>query len=222
MAIDCEMVGVGAQGVQSTLGRVSIVNWHGAVLLDTFVKPKERVVDYRTWVSGVSAEDLANGAPLTRSVVSRALRADSPRRLGLTLPNLRFQHRRSSPSSSRSPTSSPERSSSGTPSRMTFLCGIIVSSGLRSAVYVLIHHALPRRSFSTPGPPPLSPSAPHTGYSALSPASNPGENQDSRSQAIDTAGARPRYPGRIAFVGMSRCPALVYLGRMVQVAAEVV
>jgi RNA exonuclease 4 len=62
MAIDCEMVGVGAQGVQSTLGRVSIVNWHGAVLLDTFVKPKERVVDYRTWVSGVSAEDLANGA----------------------------------------------------------------------------------------------------------------------------------------------------------------
>lgn len=62
MAIDCEMVGVGAQGLQSTLGRVSIVNWHGAVLLDTFVKPKERVVDYRTWVSGVSAEDLATGA----------------------------------------------------------------------------------------------------------------------------------------------------------------
>jgi RNA exonuclease 4 len=61
MAIDCEMVGVGAQGLQSTLGRVSIVNWHGAVLLDTFVRPKERVVDYRTWVSGVSAEDLADG-----------------------------------------------------------------------------------------------------------------------------------------------------------------
>lgn len=58
VAIDCEMVGVGPNGSESILARVSIVNWHGAVLLDTFVRPKEKVTDYRTWVSGVRAEDL--------------------------------------------------------------------------------------------------------------------------------------------------------------------
>lgn len=58
IAIDCEMVGVGPEGRESILARVSIVNWHGAVLMDTFVKPKEKVTDYRTWVSGVRASDL--------------------------------------------------------------------------------------------------------------------------------------------------------------------
>jgi RNA exonuclease 4 len=58
MAVDCEMVGVGPEGSESILARVSIVNWHGAVLLDTFVQPKEKVTDYRTWVSGVRPSDL--------------------------------------------------------------------------------------------------------------------------------------------------------------------
>lgn len=62
IAIDCEMVGVGLKGSESILARVSIVNWHGAVLLDTFVRPQEMVTDYRTWVSGVRPEDL-RGAP---------------------------------------------------------------------------------------------------------------------------------------------------------------
>lgn len=61
LCIDCEMVGVGSLGEQNSLGRVSIVNYHGAIVYDTFVKPKEKVVDYRTWVSGVSASDLING-----------------------------------------------------------------------------------------------------------------------------------------------------------------
>ncbi|GLC37592.1 hypothetical protein PLESTB_001669900 [Pleodorina starrii] len=63
LAIDCEMVGVGPRGVQSALARVSIVNSSGAVLLDTFVQPNEKVTDYRTWVSGVRPSDLASGAP---------------------------------------------------------------------------------------------------------------------------------------------------------------
>ncbi|UZJ56352.1 hypothetical protein CBS101457_005672 [Exobasidium rhododendri] len=58
VAIDCEMVGVGPEGSESILARVSIVNWHGAVLMDTFVQPKEKVTDYRTWVSGVRPSDL--------------------------------------------------------------------------------------------------------------------------------------------------------------------
>ncbi|KAI9315819.1 ribonuclease H-like domain-containing protein [Dichotomocladium elegans] len=60
VAIDCEMVGVGEGGVASALARVSLVNYHGAVLLDTFVKPMERVTDYRTFVSGVEPKHLKN------------------------------------------------------------------------------------------------------------------------------------------------------------------
>ncbi|GAA5850931.1 hypothetical protein JCM9279_006244 [Rhodotorula babjevae] len=60
LAIDCEMVGVGPEGVESTLARVSIVNYHGCTILDRFVRPRERVTDYRTWVSGVREEDLRN------------------------------------------------------------------------------------------------------------------------------------------------------------------
>ncbi|UOH79933.1 RNA exonuclease 4 [Cryptococcus neoformans] len=62
LAIDCEMVGIGPNGMENTLARVSIVNYHGAVILDTFVQPREPVTDYRTWISGVKQSDLL-GAP---------------------------------------------------------------------------------------------------------------------------------------------------------------
>ncbi|KAK4052883.1 Vacuolar protein sorting-associated protein 52 [Microbotryomycetes sp. JL221] len=58
LAIDCEMVGVGPDATESTLARVSIVNYHGYCILDRFVKPREKVTDYRTWVSGVREQDL--------------------------------------------------------------------------------------------------------------------------------------------------------------------
>jgi len=58
--MDCEMVGVG-DGTESVLARVSIVNQFGVPVYDKFVKPKEKVVDYRTHVSGVRPEDLKNG-----------------------------------------------------------------------------------------------------------------------------------------------------------------
>jgi RNA exonuclease 4 len=56
LAIDCEMVGVGKDGKTSVLARVSIVNYHGVVLLDEYVLPLERVTDYRTQVSGITPE----------------------------------------------------------------------------------------------------------------------------------------------------------------------
>ncbi|XP_065844886.1 RNA exonuclease 4-like [Oscarella lobularis] len=58
VAIDCEMVGIGHSGKESALARVSIVNSHGNVLYDTFVAQKEKVTDYRTFVSGVRAKDV--------------------------------------------------------------------------------------------------------------------------------------------------------------------
>lgn len=61
VAMDCEMVGVGHEGKDSILARVSIVNVMGHVIYDKFVKPTEEVVDYRTAVSGVRPSDLEKG-----------------------------------------------------------------------------------------------------------------------------------------------------------------
>ncbi|RUS15828.1 ribonuclease H-like domain-containing protein, partial [Endogone sp. FLAS-F59071] len=61
ISIDCEMVGVGPDGVQSVLARVSVVNFHGATLLDRYVQPLERVTDFRTAVSGITPKLIANG-----------------------------------------------------------------------------------------------------------------------------------------------------------------
>ena len=62
LALDCEMVGVGIDGSESSLARVSIVNFYGAVLMDEFVRQRERVVDYRMQFSGVRERDLIKGA----------------------------------------------------------------------------------------------------------------------------------------------------------------
>lgn len=58
VALDCEMVGIGTDGKRSALARVSITNWDGDVVLDTFVKVPARVTDFRTFVSGVRAKDI--------------------------------------------------------------------------------------------------------------------------------------------------------------------
>jgi len=64
LALDCEMVGVGADGKRSILARATVVNEDGNVIMDDYVVPTERVTDHRTAVSGVRARDLtaANGA----------------------------------------------------------------------------------------------------------------------------------------------------------------
>jgi RNA exonuclease 4 len=55
------MVGVGPDGVESALARVSIVNFFGHPVLDKFVKTKERVTDYRTEVSGITPTLMKQG-----------------------------------------------------------------------------------------------------------------------------------------------------------------
>ncbi|PGH26845.1 hypothetical protein AJ80_01426 [Polytolypa hystricis UAMH7299] len=59
LAVDCEMVGVGPNpDHDSALARVSIVNYNGDQVYDSFVRPKEMVTDWRTHVSGVSAKHM--------------------------------------------------------------------------------------------------------------------------------------------------------------------
>ena len=47
LGMDCEMVGVGRDGTDSVLARVSIVNHFGHPVYDKFVSPREKVTDYR-------------------------------------------------------------------------------------------------------------------------------------------------------------------------------
>lgn len=58
VAMDCEMVGVSPQGKRSALGRVTLVNKWGNVIYDEFVRPIDRVVDFRTEISGIRPRDL--------------------------------------------------------------------------------------------------------------------------------------------------------------------
>ena len=51
VAIDCEMVST--ENDKNSLARVTIVNMDSEVLLDMFVKPEGKVVNYRTFVTGI-------------------------------------------------------------------------------------------------------------------------------------------------------------------------
>lgn len=53
VALDCEMVGIGPNGVQSALARVSVVDFHGRQVYDSFVRPQEKVTDWRTSITGI-------------------------------------------------------------------------------------------------------------------------------------------------------------------------
>lgn len=64
VALDCEMVGTGPPPHhEHVLARVSMVNFHGEQLYDSYVLPPKgiKVEDYRTHVSGIKPEHLAHG-----------------------------------------------------------------------------------------------------------------------------------------------------------------
>ncbi|KAL0730000.1 hypothetical protein Bca4012_026093 [Brassica carinata] len=56
IAVDCEMV-LCEDGTEG-LVRVGVVDRHGNVILDQFVKPDKPIVDYRTAITGVTAHDI--------------------------------------------------------------------------------------------------------------------------------------------------------------------
>ena len=55
------MVGIGPDGSESALARVSIVNQFGDCVYDKFVAPGDEVTDYRTQYSGIRPHNLHNG-----------------------------------------------------------------------------------------------------------------------------------------------------------------
>lgn len=67
VSLDCEFVGVydpESNHSEHSLARVSIVNLYGVTVLDTFVAQRERIGDWRTWVSGVRPQDVKDGQSL--------------------------------------------------------------------------------------------------------------------------------------------------------------
>ena len=59
------MVGVGPNpDHDSALARVSIVNYHGEQVYDSFVRPKEMVTDWRTYVSGIMPKHMVEARTL--------------------------------------------------------------------------------------------------------------------------------------------------------------
>lgn len=65
LAIDCEMVGVGPNPAdESALARVSLVDFNGVQIYDSFVLPKEAVTDFRTHVSGITPQLLREARSL--------------------------------------------------------------------------------------------------------------------------------------------------------------
>mmetsp|Transcript_22811 Transcript_22811/g.71513 ORF Transcript_22811/g.71513 Transcript_22811/m.71513 type:complete len:243 (+) Transcript_22811:1403-2131(+) len=75
VALDCEMVGVGAHGRESVLARCSLVDERGAVVYDKHVRVDERVTDFRTKYSGVRARDLKAGDAVSFRECQKAVAA---------------------------------------------------------------------------------------------------------------------------------------------------
>jgi RNA exonuclease 4 len=71
------MVGVGLSKV-SVLARVSMVNFYGEKIFDSFVRVDEKITDYRTDVSGIRSPDLKSQDAMTygqcRLIVQELLR----------------------------------------------------------------------------------------------------------------------------------------------------
>ncbi|KIH44931.1 exonuclease, partial [Ancylostoma duodenale] len=106
IALDCEYVGGGTDGSDDLLARVSIVNQEGKIVYDKYVKPRERVTDFRTSVSGIRPAHIANGLPFDvvqrevavilkdRTVVGHALNNDFRVSHSEVVKVLNFHHNR--------------------------------------------------------------------------------------------------------------------------------
>jgi len=65
VAVDCEMVGVGPNpDKESALARVSVVNYNGDQIYDSYVRPKEQVTDWRAAVSGILPKHMVEARSL--------------------------------------------------------------------------------------------------------------------------------------------------------------
>ncbi|XP_068595708.1 interferon-stimulated gene 20 kDa protein-like [Brachionichthys hirsutus] len=67
VALDCEMVGTGPGGRCSALARCSVLDYHGNILYDEYIRPCRPVTDYRTRWSGVQKHHLCHATPFAQA-----------------------------------------------------------------------------------------------------------------------------------------------------------
>ncbi|KAM4572861.1 apoptosis-enhancing nuclease [Odontesthes bonariensis] len=67
VALDCEMVGTGPGARCSELARCSILDYHGNILYDKYIRPCQPVTDFRTRWSGIQRHHLHNAMPFTQA-----------------------------------------------------------------------------------------------------------------------------------------------------------
>eukprot|EP00331_Platyophrya_macrostoma_P014435 CAMPEP_0176413778 /NCGR_PEP_ID=MMETSP0127-20121128/4889_1 /TAXON_ID=938130 /ORGANISM="Platyophrya macrostoma, Strain WH" /LENGTH=390 /DNA_ID=CAMNT_0017793599 /DNA_START=48 /DNA_END=1220 /DNA_ORIENTATION=+ len=98
IALDCEMVKV--EENESEVARITIVNYNNHVLFDQFIRPKRKITDYLTFVSGVTYGKIKNQPTIDhykdqllkiltgRKIVGHTLKSDfeALRELGLVVP----------------------------------------------------------------------------------------------------------------------------------------
>lgn len=137
LGLDCEMVGVGADGKRSALARVTMVDFDGRVVYDEHVRPVERVTDFRTWVSGVKAKHLKEAISL------KEVRAFCIGEVPNTYPPT-YTHKTQPSASSGWASLCGAKSSWATRSRTTS----------RSVDFIYISHDSAAVAFITPPPPP--------------------------------------------------------------------
>ncbi|XP_043841961.1 interferon-stimulated gene 20 kDa protein [Dromiciops gliroides] len=64
IAMDCEMVGVGPLQ-ESGLARCSLVDYHGMVVYDKYIRPEGEITDYRSSVSGILPTHMLKAEPFS-------------------------------------------------------------------------------------------------------------------------------------------------------------
>ena len=74
VSLDAEMVGVGRYGEESSVARVVLVDYDGKVLFDQYIKQTQPVLDYRTFVSGITPAHLATASWSLRMARKRILK----------------------------------------------------------------------------------------------------------------------------------------------------
>ncbi|XP_072242439.1 apoptosis-enhancing nuclease [Leuresthes tenuis] len=67
VALDCEMVGTGPGARCSELARCSILDYHGNILYDKYIRPCQPVTDFRTRWSGIQRHHLHNATPFVQA-----------------------------------------------------------------------------------------------------------------------------------------------------------